>query len=177
MDIFEQRHSGRSYDEREVTRDQIQQLIEGTQLAPSCYNDQPWTFIICSKSEDPEAYQKLLSTLAEGNQAWAKNAHVLIAVISGTKFHHNGKPNRWGPYDTGAAGMSMALEAVNLGLMAHQMGGFDEKKLSELFQIPEGHIPQSVMAVGYEAKDATIIPKERNKIAKNFFAGKWGHPF
>lgn len=176
--LFEERHSGRSFDsEHPVTLEQLHILVETARFAPSCFNDQPWNFIVCDKATDPDAYQKLLSCLVEKNQEWAKEAPVLILAVAGSKFHKNGKPNRWGPYDTGAASMSLVLQATVMGLMTHQMGGFDENKASQEFQIPEEFHPYSVIAVGYEKAGQEKMPKDRRPLHENFFLGAWGKPF
>jgi nitroreductase len=176
--LFEQRHSGRAYDaSKPVTQEHIQLLAEAAQAALSCYNDQPWSFIFCDKTTQPQNYAKALSCLVEGNQAWAKNAPLLIIVVGDTEFRRMQKPNRWGAYDTGAAAISLALQATSMQLMAHQMGGFDEVKTKKLFQIPDRFVPLSVIAVGFEAdaEAAKQVAKTRRPLQDNFFVGEWGN--
>ena len=84
----------------------------------SCYGAQPWNFIICDRSRDEAAWNKALECLAEGNITWAQNAPVLILAVAVEHFKHNGEPNRWAQYDTGSAGISLCLQATDLGLMA-----------------------------------------------------------
>lgn len=178
MKISDGRHSGRAYDAtRPVTKEQMLKLAVAAHNAPSCYNDQPWMFILCNRDTQPDAYKKVMGCLVEFNQNWAKDAPLLVVVVANNKFNRNDKDNRWGPFDTGAAAMSMALEAYSLGLMAHQMGGFDEAKIQKEFQIPAQYTPYSVMAIGYETAEeaAKAHPKERVPLEKNFFDGTWGH--
>lgn len=174
--IMSTRHSGRSYDpSKNVTLDQIRALVNAASLAPSSYNDQPWNFIICDKTTNPEAYKKAFSSLVEFNQGWARNAPLLIVVVANLNSRKNKTPNDWGVYDTGAAAYGLALKAHHLGLMAHQMAGFDQEKIRKEFQIPSGYKPLAVIAVGYEAQGETVAPKERLPIGQNFFDGVWGH--
>lgn len=173
-ELLQKRHSGYSYDSsKSVSDEQIKKLIEAARTAPSSYNDQPWFFVISDSKKNPETYNKILNSLVEQNQAWAKNAPVLVLVVSNTKFKHNGKDNRWGPYDSGAAAFAMALEAADLGLMAHQMGGFDEKKIQKDLKIPTQYVPMAVMAIGYETEGAEVKAKERKPSSDNFFIGNW----
>jgi len=177
LPVLEQRHSGRAYQaSKPVTTQQINTLAQAARLAPSCYNDQPWHFIFCDRTTQPQSYQKALDCLVDVNQEWAKNAPLLVIMTADTEFRHSKEPNRWGTYDTGAAAISMALQATSMGLMAHQMGGFDEKKTREVFKIPERYIPISVMAVGFEVGSdaARQAQKERRPIQDNFFVGEWG---
>lgn len=178
MNLFKKRHSGRTYDpNQKVSREQIQTLITAALLAPSCYNEQPWCFLISEKNETPDTYNKILGSLVEFNQNWARNAPVLLVVCHRTKFAKNQKPNRWGPYDSGAAGFAFMLAATEMGLMAHQMGGFDEQKIHRELALPDDVIAMSVMAVGYEGETDEVYAKDRKPQTENFFWDKWGKPF
>src|SRR5690554_1449506 len=124
-DLIARRWSGRAYNpDKAVTRTQIQILVEAARWAPSCYGDQPWRYIVCDKNSNEPAWKNAFSCLSAGNQGWAVNAPVLILAIADSILSKNGKPNRWGQYDTGAATMSLSIQATELGLMIHQMGGF-----------------------------------------------------
>jgi nitroreductase len=173
--VLEERHSGRSFDpSKKVSDKDLNELIKASHIAPSCYNDQPWRFLICSKENDSANFQKIWQALAEGNQKWAGQASHLIVVCSDTLFQRNSKPNRWGSYDSGAAAVFMMLKATELGLLTHQMGGFDEKKIAESFEIPSRYIPMSVMALGYELEKPTEYIRERRPIQEQYFKGEWG---
>lgn len=172
--LLTRRYSGYVYDSsRPVTREMLKSILEAGRLAPSSYNEQPWVFIVCDRTKDPEAYQKALGALVEFNQGWAKNAPVLILSIASSKSAHNNKLNRWAQYDTGAAAFSMMLEATSLGLMAHQMGGFDEEKLRKAFSIPDDFVPMAVMAIGYQGNEEIKL-KKRKALKENFYEGAWG---
>ena len=173
--VLGQRHSGYAFDpSKPVTQEQIKTIIKAGQSAPSSYNDQPWCFVVCDRTTDPEAYEKVLSTLVEFNQGWAKNAPVLVLVIA-SENSHQAEYNRWAQYDTGAAAFSMMLQATSLGLMAHQMGGFDAQKVSAIFEISRGYVPMAVMAIGYEMpEEKKSVKKERKPLEENFFVGSWG---
>lgn len=174
-DLLQQRHSGYAYDANQpVSKEHIHQLIEAVRTTPSCFNDQPWHFIIADKISNPSAYEKILNSLIEFNKDWAQKAPVLVVIVADSKFHKNDKDNRWAQYDTGAAAFTMMLKAVDLGLMAHQMGGFDEKRVQADFQIPSRYTPMAVMTLGYEMKGEPIKPKEKKAVDENFFRGAWG---
>lgn len=178
-DLLLQRHSSRSYDSSKmVTEEHIRLLVEAAHTAPSCYNDQPWRFLICHKQIDVDAYTKVLESLVEFNQNWAKPAPVLVVIVAHNHFTKIDSSNRWGVYDTGAAAFAMMLKATDLGLISHQMGGFDENKIRQDFAIPSDYTPMSIMAVGYEtiAESQQIHEKDRRPISENFFKAKWDNP-
>jgi len=182
-DIIANRWSPRAYDaDKAVSQDQILSLLEAARWAPSCFGDEPWRFIVWDKNKDAAAWQKALDCIVPGNQTWAKDAPVFVLVCADTQFSHNQKPNRWGGYDTGAAAVSMSLQATSLGLITHQMGGFDGDKTRAAFGIPEQYDMMSMIAVGYaadidslddEQKERALAPRKRRALGELFFDGVW----
>jgi nitroreductase len=183
-ELLARRWSPRAFDrEKPVTREQILALIEAARWAPSCYGDEPWRYLIWDRHRDEAAWRRAFGCLGEGNRKWVANAPLLMASIAGSAFDHNGKPNRWAQYDTGAAGLSLCLQACALGLAAHQMGGFDAEKLKQEFAIPEGYTPMAMIAVGYRAnpdvlegdyRERELAPRKRKPMETHFFEGAWG---
>jgi nitroreductase len=86
-----ERWSPYAFSDRPVSRQDLLSLFEAARWAASSYNEQPWSYIVATK-EQPELFQRVLSTLLEGNQAWAKNAPVLALGLVSTNFARNGKP-------------------------------------------------------------------------------------
>jgi len=185
-DLIARRWSPRAFDRNKpVSRKQLIALLEAARWAPSCFGDEPWCYLVWDRHRDPDSWQKAFECLAEGNQVWVKNAPLLLASIAGSQFARNGKPNRWGQHDTGAASANLVLQAVALGLAAHQMGGFDADKLREKFAIPASYTPMAMIAVGYQAdaaflegeiKERELAPRARRPLGEKFFDGTWGVP-
>lgn len=184
LPLFAQRYSGVSFDpERDVSHAQLLALAEAGRWAPSCFGDQPWRFLICSKAEDPQGWDLAFNCLAEGNQLWCRAAPVLIISCCDTLLSRNDKPNAYGPYDTGAAAVCMCLQAASMGLMAHQMGGFSADKARSSFNIPERFKPMAMMALGYQLpeeklseslRERELAPRTRKPLDKHFFGSQWG---
>lgn len=185
-DLLARRWSGRAYDcARLVSHEQLIALLEAARWAPSCYGDQPWRFVVWNRGEDESAWLQALDCLSPGNQAWAKAAPLLLLSAADTLFHHNGQPNRHAQYDTGAAAENLCLQALALGMMAHQMGGFDADKVRALARVPAQCVPMAMIAVGYpilpesvpdELRERELAPRKRRELGELFFAGAWGKP-
>lgn len=183
-ELLTKRWSCRAFDvEKPVTQDQVISLVEAARWAPSCFGDEPWRFIVWNRNKDASSWKKAFNCLVEWNQNWVKNAPILILVTANTIFRKNGKNNAWGQYDTGAAAENLCLQAVSLGLMAHQMGGFDADKVRSEFGIPEQFTCMAMIAVGYqgeesvlndELKELELAPRERTPLGEHFFEGAWG---
>jgi nitroreductase len=178
------RWSGRAYDASQaVSHEQIIALLEAARWAPSCFGDQPWRFIVWNKNADALVWQQAFDCLAPSNQTWVKDAPVLLLVCADTLFNHNQQPNRWAQYDTGAAAENLCLQASSMGLMAHQMGGFNAASASKTFAIPVQYIPMAMVAVGYPADigglEGEVLAREtaqrkRRALGELFFIGTWG---
>ncbi|MCE2734605.1 MAG: nitroreductase family protein [Chryseotalea sp.] len=142
------RKSLRAYSTQPLTNGAIKSLFEAARWAPSSSNEQPWVYVYAT-AEQPELHKKIASTLVEANAVWAKRAPLLIVAMVRTAFIRNGKPNVSAKYDLGAANAFLTLQATQLGLNVHQMGGFEKEKAIALLNIPETHEPVVVMAIGY----------------------------
>lgn len=180
------RWSGRAYDAaKSVSQNQVIALLEAARWAPSCFGDQPWRFVVWDKNTDLTSWQQAIDCLVAGNQAWAKDAPVLLLVCADTLFSHNQQANRWAQYDTGAAAENLCLQASSMGLMAHQMGGFNADAARELFAVPAQYMPMAMISVGYPADIATLegevlnretAERKRHSLNTLFFANSWGKP-
>jgi len=184
--ILADRWSPRAFDAaKPVEHEKLLTCLEAARWAPSCFGDEPWRFIVCDRTSDESTWKQMLTCLAQKNQEWAKNAPVLLLACSASVFRKNGNPNRWGSYDTGAASISLCLQAEALGLVTHQMGGFDADAARQTFHIPDDFTPMAAMALGYQA-DADILDegfrsievaeRSRQPMGECFFAGRWNHP-
>jgi len=186
-DLIMNRWSGVSYDpDKPVSIDDLRAMAEAARWAPSCFGDQPWRVIFCSKSADESAWQQAFDCLGEGNQPWCKHAPVLAIICADSEFSKNDKPNGWGAYDTGAAALSLCLQGVHLGLMTHQMAGFMPDKARTTFNIPARYQPMAMMTIGYQLpeerlpeafRERELKPRVRDPLGEHFFLGAWGKGF
>jgi nitroreductase len=183
-DLLARRWSPRAYDERLVEPEKLKSLFEAARWAPSSNNEQPWRFIVASRSHESE-WSRLLACLVEGNRKWAHRAPVLILSVASLNFEDGATPNRHALHDTGMAVENLVLQAGALGLVAHQMAGFDAEKARVDLKIPAGFEPVAMIAVGYHGdpnvltdrlKQRELAPRERSPISTFVFSGEWGRP-
>ena len=182
-EILADRWSSRAYDPVQfVSHDSVLSLMEAARWSPSCMGDQPWQFLVFNK-KDATPWTQALNCLSVGNQNWAMDASILILACARQSFSNNEKPNRWNQYDTGAACENICLQATSLGMVAHQMGGFDVEKARQLFQIPSQYDLMSFIAIGYplamEKVSSEALAKEkevrkRKPLREIFYTNQWG---
>jgi len=183
-DLLRRRWSPRVFQEgRTVERETLLTLLEAARWAPSCFNDQPRYFLVFDGS-DAAALEKARACLVSGN-AWALKAPVLMLSVARETFEQNGKPNRWAQHDTGLGTENLLLEAVELGLAAHPMAGYDAEQARTEFGIPDGFTPIAMIAIGYPYKGRLedideklrakeLAPRQRKPIGEIAFNGFWG---
>lgn len=150
-DLILKRWSPRAFTGKAVSKADLKKIFTAASWAASSYNEQPWRFLLGIKedAECSETYQKIFNSLLEMNQAWAKEAPVLVATIAKKTFTHNGTPNRVAIHDVGAASANMCLQAMELGIHTHGMAGFNPETLRSAFNIPHDFEPVAVWAIGY----------------------------
>lgn len=169
MDEIVQRWSPRAFSTEPVKEEELMAMLEAARFAPSCFNEQPWRFIVGYSKETRE---KVLSVLGEANQVWAKKAPVLMIIVAKKTFEMTGKDNFWHMFDAGTAWGYFSLEAQRRGFITHGMGGFNKKKTVEIFELGEEYQPIAAVAIGmYGDKDALPedlrereVPAERKEL-------------
>jgi nitroreductase len=161
LELVRERWSPLAFDhERPVEPEKLHSVFEAARWAPSAYNEQPWRFVVGTKDDDPETYQKLLDVLMPFNQGWAQTAPVLALSLAKKTFTHNGSENRWAEYDTGQATGILLVQATELGLYVHQMAGYDADKARESLGIPDDFTPVAAFALGYLG-DPSVLPDQK----------------
>jgi nitroreductase len=180
-----QRRSPRAYADQPVPTEVLQQLFTAASSAASCFGEQPWRFVVGSKVSSPDVFQKILGTLAEFNQGWAKNASAIALAVAKTTFSHDSNPNAWAKHDVGQAVATLAIQGVELGVQIHQMAGFSQDAARAAFQIPADYELVSVFTIGYPGspdtladplKEREIAPRSRRPLGEIMFEGGWPTP-
>jgi nitroreductase len=183
-ELIARRWSPYGFSDRTVSDDDLKSLFEAARWAASSYNEQPWRYIVATKASTAE-FERLLSCLVEGNQAWAKAASVLALGCTSLRFALNGKPNAAAMHDLGLASANLTLEATSRGLFVHQMIGIVPDKARALYRIPEDVQPLTALAIGYAAepeslpekyRDRDLGPRQRKPVPDFVYTGQWGTP-
>jgi nitroreductase len=182
LDAVRERWSPRAIGGDTVEQSKIDTMFEAARWAPSSSNVQPWYFLYATK-DDGEAREKLEALLTEGN-VWAKNAYILMIIFAKKTMQRTAGilPNPYAEHDTGAASACLALQLPSLGLVGHQMGGFNHEGANEALNVPPEFEPSSMMAIGYPADPSVLSEKHqeqekasrvRKPQAEFVFRGRW----
>lgn len=181
-DLVRARWSPRAFDGTSLGEDEIGSLFEAARWAPSCFNDQPWRFVV-ARRDDTESFERIVSCLAEANQTWARHAGLLGIGAITERFAHNDEPNAWAEHDLGLALGHLVLQATAMGLHAHMMAGFDADRAREALGFPEGVKPHVAFAVGRQGdvsqlpetlRERESAPRSRRALDEILFTGRFG---
>jgi nitroreductase len=181
--LMAERWSPRAYDESAVvTPSQVRALLEAARWAPSFGNTQPARYLVGVRGTP--AFDGILATLNSGNQAWAHRASLLLIGVMMTTNEKGEVP--YAEYGLGLASENLVLQAVELGLIAHQMAGFSPDAVRSSFALPDDAVPKVAIAVGSPAAPDVLeedwrIEREkadrvRLPLGEFAFTDRWGKP-
>ncbi|MBF0527860.1 MAG: nitroreductase family protein [Deltaproteobacteria bacterium] len=159
------RRSIRTYLEKDVPPDLVEQVLDAVKWSPSWANTQVWEVVVI---RDRSIKEKLQQTLAPRNPATKAlvDAPVLLAMCGRLKAsgYYNQvvttKFGDWFMFDLGIATQSLCLQAHDLGLGTVVVGLFDHDKAGAVLNVPEGYEIACLIPLGFPAKEP-LVPKRR----------------
>lgn len=156
-EIIASRWSPRAFGDKPVSGGDLQKIFTAASWAASSANEQPWRFLFGRNGD--ATFAKILDSMVEANQIWAKHAPVLLLSVGKSTFSpgpYIGQHNPYALHDTGAASACLSLEATALGLNTHGIGGFDREKARAHFNIPSDFEIGACWAIGYLGNPNTL---------------------
>jgi nitroreductase len=182
-ELLQSRHSPRAFADQPVAADVQERLFEAARWAPSCFNEQPWRFVVTDRFADPEGHAAMVELLTGWNKAWAPHAAMLVVAGYATTFARNGNANDWAAHDLGAAVSQLTLQATAEGLVVHQMGGVVRDAAHDALGFPDDVVVLTAIAIGHPGDPATLpenlqaaeaAPRVRKDAAEIVFRGRYG---
>ena len=174
--LLAERWSPRGFDAAYALTDaELTALLEAARWAPSAANSQPWRFLVGRRGD--ATFDAIVELLAPGNRAWAPRASVLIVAVADTT---ESPMSPWAVYDTGQAVAHLSVQATELGLAVHQMGGFDAAGVATTFGLKPELKPIAAVAVGRLDPSADLpepffererAPRARRPLSELLIAG------
>lgn len=149
------RRSVRSFSDRPVPPETVQELLRAAMHAPSAGNQQPWQFVVLDERATLEG-----AAAAHPYAPMAAHAPVAIVVCGDTRLErHTG----YWVQDCAAAVENLLLAAHASGLGAVWTGVYPRAErvqaFGDLLALPPEVIPLAMVVLGYPAQ--TIPPADR----------------
>ena len=159
------RRSVRKFQDKPVSQETLQTLMEAVQWSPSWANTQCWEVIVVRQADIKE---KLQETLSKGNPATKAivTAPVVLCLcgrLESSGYYKNQVTTKFGDwfmFDLGIATQSLCLAAQNLGLGTVIIGLFDHDRAKSILGVPQGFELVTMIPLGFPAKEPSA-PKRR----------------
>ena len=168
LDCIKTRRSVRKFKDEAVPHELIAEVVAAAAWAPSWKNTQTARYIVL---EDRELKDRIAEECVLGfkfNTMTAKGAPALVLLTCVNKrcgYERDGsfstsKGDRWEMFDAGVAAQTFCLAAHEKGLGTVILGVFDEAKIAEMAEIPEGQSVSALIALGYPDEEPAA-PKRK----------------
>lgn len=161
--LFLDRWSPRAFDGSELPDADLRAIFEAARWAPSAFNSQPWHFLYAKRGD--ANWPGFLSLLVPFNQSWARSASVLVYIVSDRTpaTDRDGKPKESSThaFDTGAAWLSLALQATRMGYHAHGMSGIQFDRARAELGLPDRYQLNAACVIGRIGDPAQLDEKQR----------------
>ena len=155
IEAIKARRSVRSYQDKPVEPEKLEQILEAARLAPSANNLQDWKFVVVQDAGTRQALAK-----ACNDQAFVGQAPVVIGACSTNPKRVMSSGQSAAAVDLAIAVDHMTLAAVELGLDTCWIGAFDAPAVANMLDVPDNAVVVHVLPLGYPAKSSAPRPRK-----------------
>ena len=165
IEAIKGRRSIRRYQDKDVEKWKIRELIDAARWAPSAGNTQTWRFYVVENKDIKHSLY-----LAALKQRAVKEAPVVIVVCFDTDemraYYGSRGVHLYGIQDTAAAIQNLLLRAYDLGLGTCWVGAFDESEVASALNLDSHVRPVAIITVGYPAERPLSRRKDVEEIVR-----------
>jgi len=145
LEPIRKRYSCRSYLDKPIEQEKLDEIFEAARLAPSAKNLQDWRFVVV---RDKEKKQQVAAS-TNRPEVFGRAGVIIVACSNSDYVMRCGQAV--GPIDVAIALEHIALQAMDLGLATCWIGSFETDKARAALGIPEDVAVIELMTLGYPA--------------------------
>lgn len=164
-DLIKKNRSVRGYDNsRDVTIEELREMVDCARLSASSVNMQPLKYILVNTVDgkarvlEQVSFAAKLSTLKLPHRGSEPMAYIVICQDEQISKSETGFLR-----DVGIAAQSITLAATELGLGACMLGYFSPDKLRQALDLSENLKPQLVISLGKSVEAVRIVEIEEGE--------------
>ena len=164
-DLIKKNRSVRGYDNsRDVTIEELREMVDCARLSASSVNMQPLKYILVNTVDGKArvlkqvSFAAKLSTLKLPHRGSEPMAYIVICQDEQISKSETGFLR-----DVGIVAQSITLAATELGLGACMLGYFSPDKLRQALDLSENLKPQLVISLGKSVEDIRIVDIEEGE--------------
>ncbi len=158
------RRSVRWFEQRPVSRDEIDKAVSLAGQSPSACNRQPFCFLICDTSKDAAT----VAAMAMGTAGYSENIPALIVVVGRLCDYFSERDRHLIYIDASLAVMSLvyALETLGIGSVCINWPDIDERerKIQETLNLRPYERVIMLLGIGYPARDGKVAYSEKKPL-------------
>lgn len=155
MKLLKERRSIRSFKDDEVSKDQINKLIEAAVWAPSGGNIQAWK-VMAVKGKPADDIKRFSPGLLG-------DPPVLLVICTNKEeaLEKGGELGRdvLGLMDVAIAAQNICLQATSMNLGTCIVRSFNQNAVQKILELPEDIVPELIISVGIPEKIPGAPPK------------------
>ena len=154
----------RSYTDKPIPREIVNQIVEAGRLTASAMNRQHWDFVVV---QDGQILQQLGQLASTGGYIAQAALAIAVAIPDSILGHIDGT----------RAAQDMMLAAWQNGIGSNWVGNVNTPEIRQLLNIPEDKMVLTIIPFGYPAKDIGRGIKDRKPLSAIAHAGRYGNPY
>ncbi len=157
-ELIQQRKSVRSFQDRPISPEILDQILKAANLAPSAGNLQAFEIFVATSPA-----KKAQLTQAALDQEFIQEAPVVLVFCTNSSRsewkYKQRAVNLYAVQDATIACTYAMLAATNLGLGCVWVGAFNDEMVAEALGDPPGQRPVAMLPVGYPARNPNPRPR------------------
>ena len=147
IEIAKKRYSVRSYKEKKVEEEKLQNILEAAHVAPTAANLQPIRLIVVQSNEG-------LAKIGKGANLYGAPLAVIVCADHGKAWVRPFDKKQTTDIDASILTDHMMLQATELGLGSVWICYFKPDVIRREFGLPDNLEPVNILAVGYSDEEA-----------------------
>ena len=151
-ELVKSRYSVRSFKDEQVSKADLDAILETVKYAPTACNLQPQKVYVI---QSPEALAKL-ETLTKCR--YGAPTVLLVCYDESVAWHNKRMPGyQSGETDAAIVTTQMMLKAWEIGVGSCWVGMFSSEEVVKAYGLPENTVVEALLPIGYPAEDSKPI--------------------
>ena len=142
-ELAARRYSCRSFTNKPVEKEKIDQILEAGRIAPTASNCQPQMIKVCTD-------RKKIENIENHTDCHYNAPLAIFCCYDETKcWSRPADGHKSGEVDTAIVAIHMILQAFDLGIGSTWVGVFNPEMVKEMCNLPKTYVPVAILMLGY----------------------------
>lgn len=165
MKVIYERRSIRSYEPEQISKEQLNLILDTGLWAPTARNEQEIKFVaIQNKAMLDELQSDFMASMSGDSRVFHYNAPTYFILFGPKDFHYTDIDGGIAVENMALAAESLGLSSVIIGIIRNLMDGPEGDKWFNRFGIPRNYKFIISLAVGIKAADTPKRERKKDRI-------------